>query len=72
MSACQSCKPVAPFFFLAKVPFWASSSFFFLGVWSYRYAYDVPLVTLILKIYGFLHPTSSMNQGYTDYSYFIV
>ena len=23
-------------------------------VWPYRYAYDVPLVTLILNIYGFL------------------
>ena len=24
------------------------------GVWPYRYAYDVPLVTLILILYGFV------------------
>ena len=44
-----SFRPVAPFFFLSKVPFF----FFFLvlkGVWPYRYAYDVPLVTLILNV----------------------
>ena len=26
------------------------------GVWPYRYANDVPLVTLILNIYGFVGP----------------
>ena len=24
------------------------------GVWPYRHAYDIPLVTLILNIYGFV------------------
>ena len=28
--------------------------FWLLGVWPYRYAYDIPLVTLILNIYGFV------------------
>ena len=53
VSAYQRFRPVALFFFLEKVPFLA----FFLiqkGVWPYKYAYDVPLVTLILNIYGFV------------------
>ena len=39
-------------FFSAKVPFLA----FLLqkGVWPYKYAYDIPLVTLILNICGFV------------------
>ena len=54
VSASQSFTPVTPFLFLTRVPFWA---FFFKiqkGVWPYRYAYDIPLVTLILNIYGFV------------------
>ena len=57
--ACQSFRPVAPFFFMAKVPFLA-----FLiqkGVWSYKYANDVPLVTLILNIYGVVGLNSSVQ-----------
>ena len=57
-------------FFMAEVPFLA-----FLikkGVWPYIHAYDVPLVTLILNIYGFMDLTSSVNHGQTDYSHFIV
>ena len=51
MFTCQSFRPVAPFFFLAKVQFLA---FLFNTerVWPYKDAYDVPLVTLILNIYG--------------------
>ena len=60
MSSCQNFRPRAPFFFLAKVPFWA----FFLiqkGVWPYRYAYDVPLVTLILNVYRFVELTPTVQ-----------
>ena len=50
VSACRTFRPVAPLFFLEKVLFLA-----FLkiqkGVWPYRYAHDVPLVTLILTIW---------------------
>ena len=56
VSACQSFRPVAPFFFLVKIPFLVCVFFFKIqkGVWPYRYAYDVPLVTLLLNIYGFV------------------
>ena len=51
-------RSVAPFFFLAKVPFWLFFFFFFFlileGVWLYSHAHDVPLVTLILNICGFV------------------
>ena len=72
MSACQSFRPVAPFFFLAKVPFlfvvvfFGSVFFIKKGVWPYKYADDIPMVTLILNIYGILGLTSSMNTGHTD------
>ena len=59
MSSCQSVRPVAPFFFLEKVTFLA-----FLiqeGVWSYKHTHDVPLVTLILNIYGFVGLTSTVQ-----------
>ena len=51
VSACQRFRPVAPFFFLAKVPFLPLKMFLKKiqkGVWPYRYA----LVTLIIYIYG--------------------
>ena len=35
-------------------------------MWPYRHAHDVPLVTLILNIYGFVGLTSSVNRRYTD------
>ena len=63
ISACQSFRPVATSFFQEKLPILA-----FLiqeGVWPYRYAYDVSLVTLILNVYGFVGLTStvpSVNQ----------
>ena len=46
MSACQCFRPAASFFF----------GFFNIvrGVAIYKYAYDIPLVTLILNIYGFV------------------
>ena len=40
--ACQSFRPVAPFLFLAKVPFFAFG--IQKGVWSYRYAYSGALM----------------------------
>ena len=52
VSAYQSFRSVAPLFFLAKVPFLAFSNT--KRVWSYRYAYDIQLVTLILNKYGFV------------------
>ena len=55
-------RPVAPFFSLAKVPFFGL--FFFgmqKGMWPYRHAYDIPLVTPILNIYGFVGPTSTIQ-----------
>ena len=62
VSICQSFRPLTPFFFLTKVPFLA----FFLEyrkVWPYRHAYDVPLVTLILNIYGFVGLASFFFSG---------
>ena len=69
VSACQSFRSVAPFFFLAKIPillfffgggggggFVHLKIFFFLnlkiqkGMWPYRHAHDVLLVTLILNM----------------------
>ena len=53
---------LAPFFFLGK-----DTIFSFLiqeGVWPYRYAHVIPLVTLILKIYGF--GFVGLIAGYTD------
>ena len=55
VSAYPSFRLVAPFFllfFLAKVPFWFLFFLIQKGVWPYRHAYDAPLVTLILNIYG--------------------
>ena len=52
VSAYQSFRPVAPFFFLEKVPNWP-----FFGIQKgcgHIYAYDIPLMTLILNIYGFV------------------
>ena len=52
---CQSFRPVAAFFSWAKVSF---SLIFFLmqkGVWPCGYAYDIPLVTLILNKMVYLH-----------------
>ena len=51
---------LAPFFFLAKVPF---KNFFFNTerVWPYIHAHDVLLVTLILNIYGFVGLTSTIQ-----------
>ena len=49
VSAYQSFRSVAPFFFLVKVPSLNTER-----VWPYRYAYDIPLVTLIVNIYGFV------------------
>ena len=46
VSASQSFRTIAPFIF-----FWKKN---FLGVWPYRYTFDVRLVTLILNIYGFV------------------
>ena len=46
----QSCRPVAPFFFLVKIPFLT----LFFGIESvelYRHVCDIPLVTLIPNIY---------------------
>ena len=60
VSACQSFRPVAPFFLLAKVPF----LFLVLiqkGVWCCTYAYDIPLVTPILNIYGFVGLISTVQ-----------
>ena len=48
MSACQSVRPIDPFLFIAKVPF-----LLFLNTKGV-YAYAVPLVTLILNVYGFV------------------
>ena len=39
-----SIRSIVSFFFSGKAQF--------LGVWPYRYVYDVPLVTLIINIYG--------------------
>ena len=54
-------RPVAPFFFLATVPFFFLCFFWGgggggnkKGVWPYRYAFDVPLVTLIPNIYIYI------------------
>ena len=59
--------PVAQFF-MAKVPFFffiykKKKNYYTKGVWPYRHAYDVPLMTLILYIYiyGFVGLTSSVN-----------
>ena len=62
VSICQSFRPLTPFFFLTKVPFLA---FFleFRKVWPYRHAYDVPLVTLIQNIYGFVGLASFFFSG---------
>ena len=56
---------IAQLFFLVKVPFLAVLKIKN-GVWAYRHAHDVTLVTLILNIYGFVGLTSSVNRGYTD------
>ena len=45
VSACQSFRPVASFFFPVIVPFLIQK-----GVWLHRYAFDVPLVTVMLNI----------------------
>ena len=48
---CQSFRPIS--FFSGKSPvlgFLLNTE----GVWPYRYAHDVPLVTLILNIHGFV------------------
>ena len=45
MSACQSYRPVASLNFQVKIQ---------KGAWPYRYAHDVPLLTLILNIYRFV------------------
>ena len=54
VSTCQSFMPRAPSFFLAKLPFFG---FFLIQkvMWPYRYAYGVPLVTVILNIYIFMY-----------------
>ena len=51
-----SFRSVAPFFFSSKVPFLVFLNME--GVWPYRHAHDVPLVILILNIYGFMGLTS--------------
>ena len=56
MYAFQSFRPVAPFLFLAKVPFLNT------GMQPCRYAYEVPLVTLILNIYGFVGQVQATDQ----------
>ena len=60
-----SFKSVAPFFLSSRSTIFG---FFIIqkGVWPYRYAEDIPLVTLILNIYRFVGLTSSVNRGYTD------
>ena len=51
VSACQSFRPVAPFFFLTKLPL---LPFFYIeGLWPYRHANDVSLDTMILNVCGF-------------------
>ena len=66
VSACQSFRHVAPFFFWQKYRFCLFGFLIQKGVWPYRYAYDIPLVTLILNIYGFVGLTSSVNRGFRD------
>ena len=59
VSVCQSFRPVAPFFFSGKVPFVV-----FLiqkGIWPYRHAYDIPLMTVIRNIYAFAGQTSTVQ-----------
>ena len=51
MSACQNFRPIAPFFCGKSIIFFPLIQ---KGVWPYRYAYDGPLVTLILNIFGFM------------------
>ena len=52
MSACQSFRCIDPFYFLAKVSFFG---FFNTERGDpYIHAHDVPLVTLILNIHGFM------------------
>ena len=51
VSACQIFRPVAPFFFWRKYHFWL-----------FGYAYDVPLVKLILNISGFMGVTSTVKH----------
>ena len=56
MSACQSFRPVAPFFFFSGKSIIKKKKkkkkkkiyiYIYKGVWPYRHAHDVPLVTLI-------------------------
>ena len=54
MSACQSFRSV---FFVTKYHFLVVKYHFlkmYKGVWPCRYAYDIPLVTLILNTYEFV------------------
>ena len=54
VSACQSFRPRAPFIFSVKNTIFGSFFLIQKELWPYRYAYHVPLVTLILNMYGFL------------------
>ena len=52
--ACQS----SSILFSGKSTIFDFLNIFFIekGVWPYRYAYDIPMVMLILNIYGFVGP----------------
>ena len=52
MSACPRFRSVAPFFFLAKVPFLLFLDGRVCGL--YRHAHDIPLVAQILNMCGFV------------------
>ena len=53
VSACQSFRPVASFFFSGKSILFLAFFLIQKGVWLYKCAYDIPPVTQILNIYGF-------------------
>ena len=61
---------LVPLFFLVKVTFLAIFLNIERGVWLYRHAHDVTLVTLILNIYIWVRGSnfnrSSLNLGHTD------